>query len=56
MRKGFIPYQGRRHVVLHKAGKRTQVPRHGNAKLGKGLIRAILAQAGISVEEFKNEF
>lgn len=56
IKKGFVPHQGQRHVVLHKEGRRTQVPRHGDRELGKGLIRAILEQAGIDIEEFKEEF
>ena len=54
--KGFIGYQGQRHVVFHKGARRTQVPRHGSRELGKGLLREILKQAGISIEEFKKDF
>lgn len=55
-KKGFAVYQGQRHYVLRKDEKRTQVPRHGNKDLGKGLLRTILQQAGIPIEEFKDEF
>ena len=46
--KGFVAYQGSRHVVLCKGDTRTQVPQHGNEDLGKGLLREILRQARIS--------
>ena len=55
-RKGFVAYQGSRHIVLCKGDTRTQVPRHVNKDLGKGLLKEILRQAGISTEEFKKEF
>ena len=56
IKKGFKPHQGGRHVTFHKGNIRTQVPRHGNTELGKGLLKEILNQAGISIEEFKQDF
>lgn len=55
-RKGFVSRQGQRHVVLYNGDRRTQVPRHRSKELGKGLTKAILEQAGIDIEEFKQEF
>ena len=54
--KGFKPRQGGRHVTFRKGNIRTQVPRHGNKELGKGLLKEILNQAGISIEEFRKDF
>lgn len=55
-KKGFTLRHGRRHDVFSNGITRTQVPRHGNKELGKGLLKAILEQAGIDIEEFKREF
>ena len=44
--------------MLHsiRATSEHKVPRHGNKELGKGLLKEILNQAGISIEEFKQDF
>jgi len=56
-KKGFaLLRHGRRHDVFSNGVRRTQVPRHGNKELGKGLLKEILNQAGIDIEEFKLEF
>ncbi len=55
-KKGFsLIRHGSRHDVFSNGIRRTQVPRHGNKELGKGLIKEILNQAGINIEEFKQE-
>ncbi len=38
LKQGFSAHQGQRHVVFHKDGKRTQVPRQGNKELGKSVL------------------
>lgn len=56
-KKGFqLLRHGSRHDVFSNGVRRTQVPRHGNKELGKGLLETILEQAGIDIEEFKREF
>ncbi len=43
------------HIVLRQAGpphRRLTVPDH--AEVAKGTLRAIIRQAGLTVEEFKN--
>lgn len=37
----------------HPDGRRTVVPIHGNEKLGKGLLRAILNHIKLSKEKFE---
>ena len=42
------------HVrFIHKDGRRTVVPVHGNEDLGAGLLLEILKQAGLSREDFE---
>lgn len=51
---GFVE-AGRKgsHVHFrHADGRRTQVPRHAREDIGRGLLREIIRQAGVSVEEF----
>ena len=57
IKKGFrLLRHGSRHDVFTNDVRRTQVPRHGNKELGKGLLKAILFQAGIDIEEFKRDW
>ena len=53
---GFELIQGKgSHVRFkHPDGRRTVVPVHGNEDLGKGLLKAILNQIKITVEEYDN--
>ncbi len=46
------------HIVFRNAeGRRTVVPSHGgNNEIGVGLLRSILFQAGIGIEEFKRDW
>lgn len=37
----------------HSDGRRTVVPVHANEELGKGLLRTILNQIGLSKEEYE---
>lgn len=51
------PIRGRElvsfHVRLeHKDGRKTSVPVHAGEKVGKGLLRKILRDTNISLEEF----
>jgi predicted RNA binding protein YcfA (HicA-like mRNA interferase family) len=51
---GYVPVrQSASHILLRNAeGKRVTLPRHD--PIGKGLLMEILAEAGISREEFLN--
>lgn len=60
-KKGFEPKPRKKrgsHIVLRNSkGRRTEVSSHGgNNEIGKGLLNAILAEAGISIEEFKRDW
>ncbi|MDP8924124.1 MAG: type II toxin-antitoxin system HicA family toxin [Chloroflexota bacterium] len=52
-RKGFLRVrQSGSHVVLrHPDGRRTTVPRHKGRDLGRGILRQIMRDAGLSVED-----
>lgn len=59
--KGFEPRPRKKkgsHIVFRNAeGRRTVVSSHGgNNEIGVGLLRTILAQAGIEIEEFKRDW
>ena len=61
--KGFDPQPRKNrgkgsHVVLRNSeGRRTEVSSHGgNNEIGKGLLVEILTQAGIEIEEFKQDW
>ena len=50
-----IDHQRGSHIVLRQAGppnRRLTVPDH--AEVAKGTLRAIIRQAGLTVDEFKN--
>ena len=51
---GFEEVQGKgSHVrYKHSDGRRTVIPIHGNEKLGKGLINAILNQIKVTKEDY----
>jgi predicted RNA binding protein YcfA (HicA-like mRNA interferase family) len=41
------------HLVFkHRDGRMTVVPRHGNQEIGRGLLRKIAEDAGMSSEDF----
>ena len=42
--------EGSHMILLHPSGRRISVPRH--AELGRGLLRALIRDAGLSREEF----
>ncbi len=46
--------KGSHHILVHKDDPKrmTNVPRHGNRDLPRGTLRAIISQAGLTVEEF----
>lgn len=61
--KGFSPRprkkkgKGSHIVFINQDGRRTVVSSHGgNNEIGIGLLRAILTQAGIDIEEFKQDW
>lgn len=49
-----VRVKGSHHVVHHKhdSSRRTVVPVHGNEDLGRGLLRQILSDLALSVDEF----
>lgn len=52
-RQGFAPVrQSGSHVVLkHPDGRRTTVPLHKGRDLGRGLLRQIMRDANLTVED-----
>ncbi len=44
--------EGSHMILLHPSGRRLSVPRH--PELGRGLLRALIRDAGLSREEFIN--
>ena len=42
--------EGSHMILLHPSGRRLSVPRH--KELGRGLLRALIKDAGLSREEF----
>ena len=52
-RHGFVQLrQSGSHVILrHPDGRRTTVPRHAGRDLGRGLLRQIMRDAKLNVED-----
>jgi len=44
--------EGSHMILVHPSGRRLSVPRH--PELGRGLLRALIRDAGLSREEFIN--
>ena len=57
-KRGFrlVRIRGSHHVLKNNSGKIVVVPVHPGETLGVGITKKILSHAGISVEEFKDEF
>jgi len=55
-RAGFdvVRISGSHHLLVHRIDptRRVTVPFHGSKDLARGLLRAIIRQAGLSVAEF----
>lgn len=53
VRRGFtLDRQSGSHAVfIHPDGRRTTVPIHGKRELGKGLLRQIMRDAELTVED-----
>lgn len=45
---------GSHYILRHPDGRRAVVPYHGNRDVKQGVLRSILRQAGLTVDEFKN--
>ena len=59
IKKGFVykpTKKGGDHRVFTKGNKWTTVPVRKNNEIGKGLLETILAEAGIEIEEFKQDW
>ncbi|PIT84998.1 hypothetical protein COU37_00540 [Candidatus Micrarchaeota archaeon CG10_big_fil_rev_8_21_14_0_10_45_29] len=54
---GFVPLRQKgSHLVLRNSpGKSTVVPMHSNEEIDVSLVRSILRECGISLEEFLKE-
>ena len=55
MRLGFeVDHSGGRHVVMRHPGTKRSVPvtKHASQTVKEGTLRAIIKQAGITIEEF----
>lgn len=44
---------GSHYILRHPDGRRAVVPYNGNRDIKRGVLKSILRQAGITVEEFK---
>ncbi len=54
-RKGFVRVRqsGSHAIFKNESGKRTTIPVHSNKNIGKGLLKQIMKDANITVEDFK---
>lgn len=55
-RTGFVldEIEGSHHILRHAVtGRRVSVPVHGSRDLNPGMLRAIIRDAGLTVEEFR---
>lgn len=52
---GFVVdrQSGSHALLIHEDGRRTTVPVHGKRDLGKGLLRQIMRDADLNVEDLK---
>ncbi len=55
-RFGFVVtrIRGSHHILRHPDGRSTVVPVHASGVIGPGLLRRILSDCGITIEEFEN--
>jgi predicted RNA binding protein YcfA (HicA-like mRNA interferase family) len=55
-KRGFVldRQSGSHAVFIHPDGRRTTVPIHGKRDLGKGLLRQIMRDVDLSVEDLLN--
>jgi predicted RNA binding protein YcfA (HicA-like mRNA interferase family) len=55
-RLGFEQYAGGKHPIMRNpnTSAMTTVPCHGSKTVKTGTLKAILKQAGVSVDEFNN--
>ncbi len=51
---GPIPGGRHVHMVHHVQKKVIPIPTHGNKDIGVGLLRKIIRDAGVTVEEWQN--
>lgn len=55
-KKGFIleRQSGSHAIFIHPKGRRTTVPVHGKRNLGKGLLRQIMKDADLTIDDLYN--
>lgn len=51
---GPIPGGRHAHMVHHLQKKVIPIPTHGSKDIGVGLLRKIIREAGVSIEEWQN--
>jgi len=54
---GFVldRQSGSHAIFIHQDGRRTTVPIHGKRDIGKGILRQILKNTGLTVEDLTNQ-
>ena len=48
------PFSGGKHQFMVKGHRRVRIPNPHRADIGKSLLRAILREAGVSVEDWES--
>lgn len=56
-RFGFVVVRikGSHHFLRHADGRTTVIPVHSNEDIGKGLLRKIIADCDLTIEELVND-
>lgn len=56
-RFGFevVRIKGSHHFLRHADGRTTVIPVHSNEDIGKGLLRKIIADCDLTIEELVND-
>lgn len=51
----FARQSGSHAIYYHADGRRTTIPIHGKRTLGRGLLRQIMRDAGLTIEDFRTK-